>query len=123
MPLIPDLSENGQAIGKALSQEIFGRIPAASMQLFDALNPLSWPVDEKYSFCRNMQYRDSGVMEIIQHADEQRTGKSLNEYQFSITSSDESAQRATSDGKLIRVQGFSCPEVMSACCITIPGAT
>ena len=31
VPLIPDLSENGQAIGKALSQEIFGRIPAASM--------------------------------------------------------------------------------------------
>ena len=63
------------------------------------------------------------MIEIIQHADERRTGKSLNEYQFSITSSDESAQRATSDGKLIRVQGFSCPEVMSACCITIPATT
>ena len=64
-----------------------------------------------------------GGTEIIQHTDERRTGKSLNEYQFSITSSDESAQRATSDGKLIRVQGFSCPEVMSACCITIPATT
>ena len=62
-------------------------------------------------------------IEIIQHADERRTGKSLNEYQFSTTSSDESAQRATSGGKLIRVQGFSCPEVMSACCITIPATT
>ena len=76
MPLIPDLSENGQAIGKALSQEIFGRIPAASMQLFDALNPLSWPADEKYPFYGNMQYRDSDVIEIIQHTDERRTGKS-----------------------------------------------
>ena len=65
MPLIPDLSENGQAIGKALSQEIFGRIPAASMQLFDALNPLSWPADEKYPFYGNMQYRDSYVIVSI----------------------------------------------------------
>ena len=64
MPLIPDLSENGQAIGKALSQEIFGRIPAASMQLFDALNPLSWPADEKYPFYGNMQYRDSDVIDL-----------------------------------------------------------
>ena len=63
MPLIPDLLENGQAIGKALSQEIFGCIPAASMQLFDALNPLSWPADEKYPFYGNMQYRDSDVID------------------------------------------------------------
>ena len=32
-------------------------------------------------------------------------------------------KRATSDGKLIRVEGFSYPEVMSACSITIPATT
>ena len=38
-----------------------------------------------------------------------RTGKSLNSYQFSITRSSLSWLVATRDGKLILVQGFSCP--------------
>ena len=63
-PLFPDLSEVGQDIGKALSEEIFNRIPAESMQLFDVLNPLSWPADQKYPFSGFVQYRDDDLVKL-----------------------------------------------------------
>ena len=54
----------GQDIGKALSEEIFNRISAESMQLFDVLNPLSWPADQKYPFSGFVQYRDDDLVKL-----------------------------------------------------------
>ena len=60
----PDLSSVGQSIVKQLVEEILDWIPQKTMDVFDVLNPFSWP-DDSYPFAIGTQYRQNDTESLF----------------------------------------------------------
>ena len=58
--IYPDLTSVGKSITKQLVEEILDWIPQETMDVYDVLNPFSWP-DDNYPFAIGTQYRQNDI--------------------------------------------------------------